>query len=83
MNEKKLNEIISKAGLNCPVDGVPKSWNHGDYVVSSADLKNLIQLVVNEASDACLKEAEKWRGEQDITDFKLCAQVVKEHFGVQ
>ncbi len=82
MNEKKLNEIISKVGINCPIDGVPENWNHGDYVVSHSDLKNLIQLVINEASEACLKEASKWRGEQDITDFKLCAQVVKDHFGV-
>jgi hypothetical protein len=29
------------------------------------------------AAKVCEAEAAKWRGEQDITDFKLCAQEIR------
>lgn len=41
------------------------------------------ELIVQECSQACLDEAEKFSGEQDITDFKICALVIKERFGVE
>lgn len=41
------------------------------------------ELIIKEAAKACLAEGDKWRGEQDITDFKLCTQVIQEHFGVK
>lgn len=41
------------------------------------------QLIVEECAKACLEEGEKFRGQQDISDFKLCALVIKERFEVE
>jgi len=46
-------------------------------------LENFAQLIIGECAQACLDEGAKFRGEQDITDFKLCASVIKQHFGVE
>ena len=40
------------------------------------------ELIVRECAKVCLDEGAKFRGEQDITDFKLCSFAIKVHFGV-
>lgn len=54
-----------------------------DLVFDSGCGYRFVELIIQDCAQACLNEGSKWRGEQDITDFKLCAQVVKQHFGIE
>ena len=80
MNER-IRELAEQAG------GFPLYPDHpeGDVTMAFREraLERLVDMVVQECANACLTEANKWRGEQDVADFKLCASVIKEHFGVK
>jgi hypothetical protein len=56
----------------------PEVWQFTDE-----QLEQFALMIANRCAKACLDEGAKWRGEQDITDFKLCAQVIKEQFGIE
>ena len=71
MNELILN-LADKA-----IEDLPGAWNIPDEFCF-----NFANLIIQECVNACLEEAEKFRGEQDITDFKICAMVIKERFEV-
>lgn len=60
------------------------SWfdGRGNVTTTYFDRHKFAQLLVDECARTCLEEGEKFRGQQDITDFKLCAKVIKERFSV-
>lgn len=39
-------------------------------------------LIADECVQVCLDEGAKFRGEQDITDFKICASSIETYFGL-
>mgnify|MGYP006300655323 CR=1 FL=1 len=60
-----------------------KFGDMADSIVGLDAVERFAELIVQECVKACIEEGNKWRGGQDITDFKLCAHVIKEHFGIK
>jgi hypothetical protein len=77
---KRMRELAEQAGMLRDKFGLYQDARDPD---DGVDLEKFAELIVRECARACLDEGAKWRGEQDITDFKLCARVIKEHFGVE
>lgn len=69
-----MNKQILKFA-NKAVEDLPGAWNIPDEFC-----EKFANLIIEECVNACLEEADKFRGEQDITDFKICAMVIKERF---
>jgi len=80
MNDK-IKELAEQAGLLHKQIGPCVETRY--MKKKEQDLEKFAELIVRECVRACLDEGAKWRGVQDITDFKLCAHVIKEHFGVE
>ena len=56
-------------------------YDYWEVEMDGADaLEKFANLIIQECVNACLEEADKFRGSQDITDFKICAMVIKERF---
>jgi hypothetical protein len=82
----KHKDIFNERANQRIIDQLQKteSTHRGLQVLIGFDeIERFVELIIKECSQACLDEAEKFRGEQDITDFKICALVIKEHFGVE
>jgi len=80
MNDQLIDELLFRCGISQHRYCDPKHPDLDGYIVSDQKLENLIGAVVEQCIQACLNEGAKWRGEQDITEFKLSAQAIKEHF---
>ena len=80
----KMNKRVWELS-NQALDHANKTWDptSDPAMYMAIVLDKHAELIAQECAQECLYEADKWRGLQDITDFKLCALVIKERFGLE
>jgi hypothetical protein len=85
-----MNELIKELSKQANA-WYPRGYPSGEggdavwqnlVIFEKEDLQKFAELIAEECAKLCLIESQKWRGEQDITDFKLCAQLIRDKFQI-